>query len=67
MTSRGKLEYEGTETDLFLKFNGVVIAKRGQPGSQQAGKWIVLEPGYEVIDGGDGNSILIRQQGARVH
>jgi hypothetical protein len=67
MNRKNVLDYERTATDLLLKLNGIVIAKRGRPGSQQAGKWIVLEPGYEVIDGRDGASISVRQHGVRIH
>ena len=62
-----ELDYERTANDLFLKLNGQIIAKRGQPRSSHAGKWISLEPGYEVIDSQDGSSILIRLLGVRVH
>jgi hypothetical protein len=32
-------------------FDGVRIAKRGEPGTPQAGTWVSLEPGYEVTGG----------------
>jgi hypothetical protein len=67
MTKKSKLNYERTPGDLLLKLEGVAIAKRGQPNSDQAGTWIALEPGYEIIDSLDGDSILINQYGVRVH
>jgi hypothetical protein len=35
-----------TESDLFVEFAGIRIAKRGRPGTAQAGTWISLEPGF---------------------
>lgn len=66
MGKRSKLDFERTSTDLFLKLDGIVIAKRGQPGSAHAKSWIPLEPGYEVIDAQDGD-ILVRCSAVRVH
>lgn len=67
MAKRSKVDFERTKTDLFLKYDGVVIAKRGQSNSDRAGMWIALEPGYEVIDGRDGKSVHIRRQGVRIN
>jgi hypothetical protein len=67
MTKTSKLDYERTETDLFLKLDGLVIAKRGRPNSEYAGRWIALEPGYEVLDSSDGTSLLIHRNGVRVN
>ena len=63
MTKRATVEL--TETEVFLKLDGVVIAKRGQPDSDQAGTWIALEPGYEITGGLD--DILVHHYGARVN
>lgn len=38
--------------DIFVEVNGVKIAKRGRPGTAQAGAWISLEPGWTVSDSG---------------
>jgi hypothetical protein len=38
--------------DIFVEVNGVKIAKRGKPGTAQAGAWISLEPGWTVSDSG---------------
>ena len=66
MKTPPKAEIESDGRDLFVVFNGVKIAKRGQPGSAQAGQWISLEPGYRVLDGPDLESIVIEYQGARL-
>jgi hypothetical protein len=35
-------------------FDGRRIAKRGNPGTLQAGTWVLLEPGFQVVvDGGE--------------
>jgi hypothetical protein len=38
-------------TDLFIVVGGVKIAKRGQPHTAQARRWIILEPGWEIRGG----------------
>ena len=44
-------EFEGKE--LYLVLKGERIAKRGQPGTVQAGKWISLRPDLEITEGPD--------------
>jgi hypothetical protein len=34
--------------DLLMLLDGVKIAKRGRPGTRQAGQWVSLKPGYTV-------------------
>ena len=58
---------EVTDHDIFVVFNGVRIAKRAHPGSPQAKTWVSLEPGFAVLDDPTTNSILIEQDGVRVH
>jgi len=41
---------EITETDMYVVYAGVRIAKRGKPGTPQAKTWISLEPGYAVYN-----------------
>ena len=55
---------ESTGPDLFVVRNGVKIAKRGQPGTPQAGKWVSLEPGYAVFSNGD--ELVIEYNGASI-
>jgi hypothetical protein len=38
--------------ELYIVYDGMRIAKRGYPGSPQAGTWVSLEPGYRVLDSG---------------
>jgi hypothetical protein len=49
--SKCKIESDGH--DLFVVFDGVKIAKRGDPDTPQAGQWKSLEPGCVVLDKAD--------------
>ena len=51
------IEFEGLS--LFVVFDGVRIAKRGEPGTPQAGTWVSLEPGYEVSGGTSEQDALV--------
>ena len=53
--------------DLFVVVDGLRIAKRGDPGTPQAGTWISLEPGWTVRDCQDGGPIEIEHNDVRVH
>jgi hypothetical protein len=54
--------------DIFVVADGVKIAKRGHPGTLlQKGTWISLEPGWTVLDAGDGTEIEISYKAARIH
>ena len=57
----------GDDSDIFVVAGGVKIAKRGRPGSAQAGTWISLEPGWSVLDGPHGNYVEVTHEGVRVH
>jgi hypothetical protein len=48
MASEVKMDFDGR--DLFVFLNGRKIAKRGRIGTQYAGKWMLLEPGFEIVD-----------------
>jgi hypothetical protein len=40
--------------ETYVVFDGRRIAKRGNPGTLQAGTWVLLEPGFQVmVDGGE--------------
>ena len=54
-------------TDSFVIADGVTIAKRGRPGTPQAGTWISLEPGWRVLDESDLSAIIVEHNGVRVH
>jgi hypothetical protein len=50
--------------ELYIAFNGKLIARRGYPGSPQARTWVSMEPDFEVtMEGGD---LVIVQDGERV-
>jgi hypothetical protein len=61
-----KIECEGVK-DMFVVVDGVRIARRGYPGTPQAGTWVSLEPGWEVLDDGRRNTIAIKHNGVSVH
>jgi hypothetical protein len=50
---------ESDGLNLFVVFDGVRIAERGEPGTPQAGTWVSLEPGYEVTGGTSDQDPLI--------
>jgi len=54
--------------DIFVVADGVKIAKRRHPGTLlQPGTWISLEPGWTVLDAGDGTEIEISYTSVRIH
>ena len=57
----------GSAADMFVVVDGVKIARRGYPGTSQAGTWVSLEPGWEVVDDGRRNTIAIKHNGVSVH
>jgi hypothetical protein len=53
--------------ELFVVIDGLPIAKRGNPGSSHAGRWIATEPGWSVLELEDGNRLQISYNGAQIH
>jgi hypothetical protein len=53
--------------NFFVEVDGVRIAQRGFPDSPQAGTWISIEPGWEVVGSEDPDTIAIRYNRANVH
>jgi hypothetical protein len=49
--------------DMFVVVDGIKIAKRGRRNTPQAGTWVSIKAGWEVLDGD--RSILIKHNGAR--
>jgi hypothetical protein len=60
-------ELQNDGEDIFVLVDGVKIAKRGRPDTEQAMTWIVLEPGWIVRDVQSGEAIEVRYEGARIH
>ena len=58
---------EITETDIYVVYDGIRIAKRGKPGTAQAETWISLEPGYAVYDTADLSEIAVVCDEAGIH
>ena len=50
----------GEGSDLFVEVDGIRVARRGDRGSPQEGTWISLEPGWEVFDGENFESVTVR-------
>jgi hypothetical protein len=59
--SEATIESDGK--DAFVVYNGVRIAKRGQPNSPEAGTWVSLEPGFRVIYKGYPAELVIERDG----
>jgi hypothetical protein len=54
-----------TGSDIFIVCDGVRIARRGYPGTPQAGTWVSLGPGYRVFDSKKKRQIVIECGGDR--
>jgi hypothetical protein len=52
--------------DMFVIYNGIKIAKRGHPGTPQAGRWVSLEPGFKVYSSPNHVQLVIEQNGTRL-
>jgi hypothetical protein len=61
--SEATIAYDGQ--DLFVFVDGIKIAKRGHPGTPEAGSWISLERGFAVYDDPAEGSITIEFNGER--
>jgi hypothetical protein len=61
------IEMTSDGTDIFVAVDGVKVAKRGRPGTPQAGTWVSLEPGWSVLDHNYPEAIDVTYNGARVH
>ena len=53
--------------DTFVVVDGVRIAKRGHPGTAQAGTWISSESGWAVGFNEDQSQLWVRYDGVQVH
>jgi hypothetical protein len=59
------IQVENAGRARFIMVDGLRVARRGSGGSPQAGTWVSIEPGWEVMDSDEG--ILIRHEGVWVH
>jgi hypothetical protein len=62
-----KLELHSDGSDMFVVTDGLRIARRGHHNTPQAGTWISIEPGWEVIDNNDLTEISVRYTEVAVH
>lgn len=60
------VKLESTGEELFVTANGKRVAKRGHPGTPQAGTRISLEPGYLVLSNSDLSELVVEYQGVPV-
>ena len=60
-------EMRADHDGFFVIFNGMKIARRGEPDTPQAKTWVSLEPGYRVLDSADMTGIVVEYCGRRVH
>jgi hypothetical protein len=60
-------EMVADEDGIFIVIDGKPVAKRGDANSPQATTWVSIEPGWRVLDGPDGESIVAEFNGVRVH
>jgi hypothetical protein len=49
--------------DIFVVLDDMKIAKRGKDGTPQADSWVVLEPGFIVVDSADLTKLVIEFDG----
>ncbi len=61
------IDFERTEHDIFIKCGSLRLAKRGHPGTPQAGTWISLGVGWSFLDSNDGKEVTITLRGAGAH
>jgi hypothetical protein len=66
MSKQPKVRVEATGKNIFVFVDGVKVAKRGHPGTAQAGTWVSLEPGYAVFSNADHSEITITHNGEAV-
>jgi hypothetical protein len=59
----GQAAIETDGIDVFVVYDGVRIAKRGEPGTLQAGTWVSVEPGYTVSDKGYPQELVVEYEG----
>jgi hypothetical protein len=46
--------------NIFVLLDDMKIAKRGKDGTPQADSWVVLEPGFSVVDSADLTKLVIK-------
>jgi hypothetical protein len=60
------IEIVGDGRDIFVVADGTRIAKRGHPGTPQAGTWVSLEPGWVVSSTIGHKQLIVEFNGVRV-
>jgi hypothetical protein len=59
----GQAAIETDGIEVFVVYDGLRIAKRGEAGTLQAGTWVSLEPGYTVSDKGYPQELVVEYEG----
>jgi len=59
--TQASIESDGI--DVFVVYNGVRIATRGNPNTRQAGTWVSLEPSYRVFDKDYPAKLVVEREG----
>ena len=49
--------------DVFVVYNEVRVAERGQLNTPEAGTWVPLKPGYRVFDKGYPEKLIVEREG----
>jgi hypothetical protein len=62
-----EVTFENDGEDLFIAVNGLKVAKRARHGTEHAGMWIALEPGWSVSSNEDHSKIVVEYRGESVH
>ncbi len=67
MEKHHPVELQSDGADIFVLYDGKKIAKRGRPGTPQAGTWISLEPGWSVTSTPPHDEIVVEHNGVPYH
>jgi hypothetical protein len=67
MADESKVEIVHDGRDMFVFVDGIAVARRGYPGTSEAGTWISLKAGWTVTSNDGHSEIEIMHDGTQVH